>query len=113
MRKMRQMEFQFPLGHGGARKGAGRQKGSLDQVCHRARTSFSRHSVQHVTCRIAAGLPSLRDPKTVALLFNYLARICSREGFRIVESSIQSSHIHIGTSICFAKPTARRTFRGL
>ncbi len=49
----------------------------------------------HITCRIAAGLPSLRDPKTVALLFNYLARICQREGFRIVEFSIQGNHIHL------------------
>ena len=96
MRKMRQLEFCFPVGHGGARKGAGRiRNGERPGVCHKTREPFSRQRVLHVTCRIAAGLPSLRDPKTVALLFNYLARICEKEGFRIVEFSIQGNHIHL------------------
>ncbi len=96
MQRARQLEFSFPCGHGGPRKGAGRKRqGTRASVLHRTRKTFSKPSVLHVTCRLAAGLPSLRDPKTVALLFNYLARICEREGFRIVEFSIQGTHIHM------------------
>jgi len=40
-------------------------------------------------------LPSLRNPATVAMLFNYLLRRCEREGFRIVEFSVQGNHIHM------------------
>ena len=80
MRKMRQMEFQFPLGHGGVRKGAGRQKGTRDQVCHRARESFSRHSVQHVTCRIAAGLKTARaDQFTLQALIGITSTVAGVE----------------------------------
>ena len=32
---------------------------------------------------------------TVALLMNYLARVSEKEGFRIVEYSLQSNHIHM------------------
>jgi len=49
----------------------------------------------HVTCRIIEGLPSLRNPAIVAMLFNYLLRGCEREGFRIVEFSVQGNHIHM------------------
>ncbi len=96
MQRSRQLEFSFPCGHGGLRKGAGRKRqGTRAPVLHRTRKPFSKRSVLHVTCRIAAGLPSLRDPRTVVLLFNDLARICEREGFRIVEFSIQGTHIHM------------------
>jgi len=66
----------------------------------------------HITCRITAGLPTLRAPKTVALLFNYLARKIEREGFRIVEFSIQSNHIHL---LCEAdnQETLSRAMNGI
>ncbi len=59
--------------------------------------------VLHVTCAICMGLPSLRKAETVLLLVEYLARVCEREGFRIVEFSIQCNHIHL---ICEAKSQA-------
>ena len=62
---------------------------------HRRREAFAGTRVVHVTCRITEGLPSLRDPATVAMLFNYLLRGCEREGLRIVEFSVQGNHIHM------------------
>ena len=96
MRKMKQMEFSWPLGHGGARKGAGRRRsGPRARVSHGTRVVFHKPRVLHVTCRICEGLPVLRDPRTVALLMNYLARVCEKAGFRLVEYSIQGTHIHM------------------
>ena len=104
MQKLRQMEFPWPLGHGGARKGAGRQrKGPRCRVTHKGRTSFGQNRVLHVTCRIADGLPSLRDQATAARVMDYLARACIKKGFRIVEYSIQGNHIHL---ICEAVDNA-------
>jgi len=54
----------------------------------------ARHPV-HVTARIRAGLPSLRREATRALLELALARGADRFGFRLVEYSIQSNHLHL------------------
>ena len=97
-RKMRQLEIPWPMGHGGARKGAGRKGsggGSRARVSHGARACFGRTCVLHVTCRIGEGLPTLRDPETAKRVMDYLARSCVKEGFRIVEYSIQGNHIHM------------------
>jgi len=64
-------------------------------VGHRKREEFSGTRVVHITCRIREGLPSLREVGTVAMLFNYLLRNCEREGFRIVEFSVQGNHVHM------------------
>ena len=94
--ELRQMELGFPVGRGGARKGAGRKrKGDRARVGHRRREAFAGRCVVHVTCRIMEGLPSLRNPAAVAMLFNYLLRGCEREGIRIVELSVQGNHLHM------------------
>ncbi len=95
-RRVRQLDLPFLPRHCGVRKGAGRKrKGDRARVGHRVRKGFSKLSVLHVTCRIGAGLPSLRAALTVALLMNYLAQVAGKEGFRIVEYSIQGNHIHM------------------
>ena len=94
--KAKQLEFSWPLGHGGARKGAGRpRQGDRARVSHGGREAFSKEHVVHVTCRLERGLPSLRNARTVELLMEYLARVCERSGFRVVEYSIQGNHIHL------------------
>jgi REP element-mobilizing transposase RayT len=106
MKKTGQLEFAWPAGHGGVRKGAGRKrKGTRNRVSHGQRESLFKSSgskrrgckrrVLHVTCRIKEGLPSLRRAETVRLLMALLARVCEKEGFRIVEFSIQCNHIHL------------------
>ena len=114
MKKSQQLEFAWRAGHGGARKGAGRKRqGARGRVSHGGRELFSsRHCskgggskrlVLHVTCRIKEGLPSLRSAETIARLMALLARLCEREGFCIVEFSIQCNHIHL---LCEAEDQA-------
>jgi Transposase IS200 like len=109
MKKSRQLEFVWSAGHGGARKGAGRKRqGPRARVSHGGKGFFSRKNgarwrVLHVTCRIKEGLPSLRSVETIRLLMALLARVCEREGFRIVEFSIQCNHIHL---LCEAEDQA-------
>src|SRR5690349_6882269 len=56
-----QLAFAFRT-RGGKRKGAGRPpKGSTAGVSHLRRPALSRHHPVHVTLRIAAGVPSLRE----------------------------------------------------
>jgi len=94
--KAKQLEFVWPLGHGGVRKGAGRpRQGDRARVSHRGREAFSKEHVVHVTCRLEKGLPSLRNATTVEVLMKHLARVCERAGFRVVEYSIQGNHIHL------------------
>src|SRR5882672_3801717 len=99
MRRKRSRNGQRELAfrsRGGARRGAGRKpKGPRAGVSHRTRpVRAARHPV-HVTARIRAGLPSLRREATRALLELALARGADRFGFRLVEYSIQSNHLHL------------------
>jgi len=104
MQKCRQMEFEWPLGHGGARKGAGRKRrGVRPRVSHKRRAGFKRSCPLHVTCRVQGGLPSLRDLATVKVLMDFFARACKKAGFRVVEFSIQTNHIHM---VCEAEDQA-------
>ena len=96
MRGMRQLEFVFPVGHGGPRKGAGRKRrGERASVGHGRREGFVGWRVVHVTCRLVEGLRSLREKKTVLLLLHYLLKEFERQGFRVVEFSIQGNHLHL------------------
>ncbi len=55
-----------------------------------------RHPV-HVTLRLVAGLPSLRDRKVFPIVRRTLlaASVRFRQMFRIVEYSVQSNHLHL------------------
>jgi putative transposase len=96
MQKQLMIEFPLPRIHGGARKGSGRKRqGKRAKVCHSARQPFGKTRVLHVTCRVAEGLPRLRDHKTARLVMDYLAGHCEKMGFRVVEYSIQGNHVHL------------------
>jgi len=63
-------------------------------VAHVARPALSpRHPVL-VTTRLCAGLPSLRNPGVRAVLLRAIAAGSRRSGFRLVEFSIQTNHLH-------------------
>ena len=63
-------------------------------VAHASRARVTRHTPVFVTTRLVDGLPNLRRERTLALLRETLAAGADRFGFRLVEYSIQSTHLH-------------------
>jgi hypothetical protein len=47
-----------------------------------------------VTQKLCAGLPSLRRPSEVAVIWDCLAAGGERHGMRVVQISVQTDHIH-------------------
>ncbi len=80
---------------GGKRNGAGRKPaGKCALVAHASRARVTRHTPVFVTTKLVEGLPSLRRERTLALLRDTLAAGADRFGFRLVEYSIQTDHLH-------------------
>ena len=81
---------------GGKRKGAGRPpNGSAAGVSHLRRPALSHRHPVHVTLRVIAGLPSLRDGRLFRKVRGALAQAQERFGFRLVHFSVQSNHLHL------------------
>ena len=55
---------------------------------------MTRHTPVFVTTKLVEGLPNLRRDRTLTLLRDTLAAGADRFGFRLVEYSIQSTHLH-------------------
>jgi putative transposase len=89
-----QQELPLPL-WGGARKGAGRKRGSpRKNVPHRKRGKFRRGAL-HVTVRMRREVWNLRTHRCFRALKRSFARGCERFGFRLVDFSVQGNHIHM------------------
>ena len=84
-----------PPGWGGRRRGAGRKRGVRPAVPHVAREAFTRLLPAHVTLRLRAGLPSLRDVRVVRRIERSFADACERRDFRVVQYSFQGNHAHL------------------
>ena len=84
-----------PRGWGGRRLGAGRKPGPRPAVPHVARESFKRLVPAHVTVRLRAGLPSLRDTRVVRMVERTFTKGCERRDFRVVHYSLQGNHAHL------------------
>jgi REP element-mobilizing transposase RayT len=83
----------FP--RGGARRGSGRKpKGARALVAHAPRPRLTARDPVLVTTHLLPGLPNLRRNRTLATLRGVLAAGADRFGFRLVEYSIQSNHLH-------------------
>ncbi len=83
----------FP--RGGARAGAGRKpKGEKALVAHETRGRVTRRDPVLITTRLVEGLPNLRRERTLVLLRDALAAGADRFGFRLIEYSIQTNHLH-------------------
>ncbi len=96
----------FP--RGGARGGAGRKpKGEQALVTHRARPNLSERDPILVTTRLLPGLPNLRNERTYAVLRRALSAGSDRFGFRLVEFSIQTNHLHLLAEAEDARSLAR------
>lgn len=81
---------------GGARRGAGRRpKGERALVTHVTRPALTRHDPILVTTRLVAGCPNLRNEANLAVLQRALASGADRFGFRLVEYSVQTNHLHL------------------
>jgi len=94
-KKFGQGEFAF-RSHGGPRKGAGRRvEAPRAMVSHRKREVINGREPVHATVRLMEGLPSLRRMRVLGVLKGAFAAGCDRLGFRLVQWSVQSNHIHM------------------
>jgi REP element-mobilizing transposase RayT len=89
-----QLSFAHKKTWGGPRPGSGRKAGARPNVRHRTRPVHRGYCPVHVTFRRAKGLPSFRVELLHRLLRDAI-RDTQREGFRIVEYSVQADHIHM------------------
>ncbi len=81
---------------GGKRKRAGRKPvGERALIAHSRRARVTSHTPVLVTTKLVEGLPNLRRERTLTLLRDTLAAGSDRFGFRLVEYSIQSNHVHL------------------
>lgn len=104
-RTVRQLTI-FP--RGGARPGAGRKpKGECALVTHAKRPKLTRHDPVLVTTHLLPGLPNLRRDRTLLDLRDALSRGADRFGFRLVEYSIQTNHLHLLVEAEDARSIAR------
>jgi REP element-mobilizing transposase RayT len=93
---------------GGARAGAGRKpKGERALVTHLARPKLTARDPVLVTTRLLPGLPNLRREATLVNLRRVLGEGADRFGFRLVEYSIQSNHLHFVAEAEDARSIAR------
>jgi REP element-mobilizing transposase RayT len=93
-KKSRQQEFAF-VNWGGKRRGAGRKpKGERAGVSHARRARLAARHPVLVTMRLRDGLRTLRADDSHVLIRAAVAA-ASGDGFRVVEYSAQSNHLHI------------------
>ena len=63
-------------------------------VSHRKREEVNGREPLHVTVRLIEELPSLRRMRVLAVLKGAFAAGCDRFGFKLVQWSVQSNHVH-------------------
>src|SRR5688572_21767175 len=98
MRRPRQLTFtdyRKRTGRGGPRPGAGRPRGPRPRALHRARAPVPGECPVHVTVRVRANLPSLRDGRFVREFRRSLAEASERGAFRVSHYSLQGDHAHL------------------
>jgi len=84
------------FGWGGWRPGAGRKpsKRRNKRMLHRERPPVSRRTPTHVTLKVRPELVSLRTKQRVLVIRRATIAAAERPGFRIIDWSIQTNHIH-------------------
>ena len=84
------------LGPGGKRKGAGRKpKGAKAGMSHRPRADFKKRFPVHVTIKLVAGLPSLREVEAYTIILAAFVAAKGRFGMSVIHFSVQSNHMHL------------------
>lgn len=79
---------------GGARSGAGRPR-RTSGVSHSVRPALRSHHPIHVTLRLVEGIDSLRARDRYFVVRDALRAGRERDGFRLVQFSVQSNHLHL------------------
>jgi REP element-mobilizing transposase RayT len=93
--KRGQVEMVFRT-HGGRRPGAGRKpKGPYAGPRHRARPKHDPRHPVHVTMRVVGSAAGLRCKDMYLAIREATIVSAQREGFRIVQMSIQRDHLHL------------------
>ncbi len=93
--KRGQVEMVFRT-HGGRRPGAGRKpKGARAGASHRARPEHDPRHPVHVTMRVVGSAAGLRCKDMYLAVREATIASAQREGFRIVQMSIQRDHLHL------------------
>jgi putative transposase len=87
-----QQAFTF-RSHGGSRKGAGRPRGN--RVSHASRPRFARPTPVHVTLRMGDHVWNLRSRRCFRRIEACFAASLGRFGLRLIEFSVQGSHLHL------------------
>ena len=99
--------------HGGARQGAGRKpNGERAGVDHRPRGPLAARFPAHVTTRLRAGLPRLRQRREYAALRGAFRAGCARFGFRLVHYAVLDNHLHLLVE-AKGRDSLRRGLQGL
>ena len=85
---------------GGRRAEAGRNKARPNAMPHARRVALRKSEPLHVTVKLVRDLPSLRRKREYAVVCQALAGARDRAlqvglGFRVVQYSIQSNHMHL------------------
>jgi REP element-mobilizing transposase RayT len=94
-RRSRQGEFDFKP-HGGKRAGAGRKpKGERAGVSHLKRAELASRFPVHVTVRLREDVPGARGRKTREVVRAAFRAGRERFGFRLVQYSVQETHLHL------------------
>src|SRR5688572_11639999 len=88
-------DYRKRTGRGGPRAGAGRPRGPRPRVLHRARAAVPGECPVHVTVRVKANLPSLREGRFVREFRRSLAEASERGDFRVSHYSLQGDHAHL------------------
>lgn len=96
MTKRTAQQLVMTFGWGGWRPGAGRKpsKRRNKRELHRSRPQVSRRTPVHVTLKVRPELVSLRTKRRVKVIRRALRAACQGDGFRIVDWSLQTNHIH-------------------
>jgi REP element-mobilizing transposase RayT len=93
---------------GGARPGAGRKpRGEHALASHARREPLTRHEPVLVTVHLVAGCPNLRSERCLAIVRGALESGCDRFGFRLIEYSVQTNHLHLLAEAADARSLAR------
>ncbi len=82
---------------GGKRAGAGRPKAKGRRaVAHRKRVRLKSYEPQHTTLRLVSEVANVRRWRVFAEIVSAIAA-AQREGFRVIEFSVQDGHLHLIT----------------
>ena len=92
---------------GGARPGAGRKRLPSSGVPHLTRARVTRHDPIHVTLRLRPHVWNLRTARAARALRPAFQLGRDRFGFRVIQFSVQRTHLHVVAEADSARALAR------